>query len=87
MILGCTHYPLIRKEVELFYKKKIEIIDSATVVAMSVENALKERKLLNPGKTASKLRFFVSDYIDAFEKSTRIFFREKIELEEARIWD
>jgi len=87
LILGCTHYPLIRKEVDHFYKKKIEIIDSATVVAMAVESALNERKMLNPGKTQSKLRFFVSDYTDAFEKSTRIFFREKIELEEARIWD
>lgn len=86
LILGCTHYPLIRKEVEKFYGKKIEIIDSASVVAQAVAAEIGKRTLLSK-QNSSQLRFFVSDYTDAFEKSTRIFFREKIELEEARIWD
>jgi glutamate racemase len=86
LILGCTHYPLIKKEVEKFYDKKIEIIDSAQVVAKAVSAELTSRDLLADQKN-SQLQFFVSDYTEAFEKSTRIFFREKIELQEARIWD
>lgn len=87
LILGCTHYPLIKKEVEVFYKKKIEIIDSAGVVASYVREQLSTEKLLSRSKTKGKYSFFVSDFTSSFEQSTKLFFREKIKLEEARIWD
>ncbi len=87
LILGCTHYPLIKKEVELFYKKKIEIIDSAKVVAQSVQQELQEKKIINVGNETGNYQFFISDFTESFEKSTKIFFKEKIELKEARIWD
>ena len=87
LILGCTHYPLIRKEVEHFYKKKVEIIDSASVVAERVKETLLHSSLLRESSSAPSFHFYISDYTEAFEKSTRIFFGEKIRLEEARIWD
>ncbi len=87
LILGCTHYPLIKKEVESYYKKNVEIIDSASVVAQTVKQVLKEEKLLKQTSTAGKYSFYVSDYTASFEQSTKIFFREKIKLVEARIWD
>jgi glutamate racemase len=87
LILGCTHYPLIKKEVETFYKKKIEIIDSASVVANAVAKELKQHKLLVGAKAMANYHFFVSDYTSSFEQSTKTFFKEKIKLEEARIWD
>ncbi|MFO0359644.1 MAG: glutamate racemase [Flavobacteriales bacterium] len=87
LILGCTHYPLIKKEVESFYKKKIEIIDSARVVAQAVKMELESTRLLNASEENGVYQFFISDFTDSFEKSTKIFFKEKIELQEARIWD
>lgn len=87
LILGCTHYPLIKKEVENYYKKKIEIIDSASVVAARVKQTLAENKLLQPIEQAAVYQFFISDFTESFEKSTKIFFKEKIDLREARIWD
>jgi glutamate racemase len=87
LILGCTHYPLIKKEVESFYKKKIEIIDSAGVVANEVKNVLTNSKLIQTQELEAKYSFFISDFTESFEKSTKTFFKEKIKLEEARIWD
>lgn len=87
LILGCTHYPLIKKEVEHYYKKKIEIIDSASVVASAVKRTLESRQLIRASAEKSDYQFFVSDFTESFEKSTRIFFKEKIDLQEARIWD
>ena len=52
LILACTHYPLIRAEVEEFYKKKIEIIDTAGVVADKVKTVLKEKNILSKNKKA-----------------------------------
>ena len=37
LVLGCTHYPLIKKEVELYYKKKAEVIDSSELIAQVVK--------------------------------------------------
>ncbi len=42
--------------------------------------------MLNPSKKSPVHKFYVSDYTDAFEKSTRYFFSEAIRLQEARIW-
>jgi glutamate racemase len=86
LILGCTHYPLIKKEVEKFYQQKIEIIDSASVVAQAVSDVLKKKDILNTSKRKSKYSFWVSDYTESFEKSTAIFFNQKLKLVEKRIW-
>lgn len=86
LILACTHYPLIRKEIESYYKEKVKIIDSAEIVAESVLNKLDAENILN---TSAKVnhRFFVSDYTQSFEESTKIFFKGKVNLEHMPIWD
>ena len=86
LILACTHYPLIRKEVDLYYKRKIEIIDNGEVAATALKEALINKDLLNNRKAKAKDVFVVSDYTAAFELSTKIFFGEKVVLKTARIW-
>ncbi|PCJ83177.1 MAG: glutamate racemase [Flavobacteriales bacterium] len=86
LILACTHYPLIKKEVHEYYQKKTEIIDSAEIVAKAVKTKLTKKKLLSSQATSPKHRFFVSDYTKAFEESTRIFFKGEIHLRKADIW-
>lgn len=85
LILACTHYPLIRAEVEEFYKKKIEIIDTAGVVADKVKTVLKEKNILSKNKKV-KHHFYVSDFTKSFEESTRYFFKNKIHLEKVDFW-
>nr|MBK9652019.1 glutamate racemase [Bacteroidota bacterium] len=85
LILACTHYPLIKSEIESYYKGKATIIDSAEIVAQHVKQVLQNKKLLNKGE-ARKHHFFVSDYTQSFEKSTRFFFKGKIKLELQNIW-
>jgi len=86
LILGCTHYPLIKKEIESIYKGKVPLIDSGDEVAEYVYHLLKKDKLLNTSTKKPMHRFYISDYTEAFEKNTNFFFNEKIKLEEARIW-
>jgi glutamate racemase len=86
LILGCTHYPLIKKEVESFYKKSVEVIDSSEIVARDVERLLGQKNLLAQKKPTTRNHFYVSDYTDSFEKSTRLFFKGEIHLKEANIW-
>ena len=85
LILGCTHYPLIRPEIEQFYKGKVVIFDSAQIVAHHVQWLLDEHKLLNQEK-AKKHRFYISDFTPAFEQSTKMFFKGKVTLEQKNLW-
>lgn len=85
LILGCTHYPLIRKQVQAYYGNSVEVLDSTDTVA---ENVAAQYALLEPMNTGGgENHFIVSDYTDAFERSTRIFFKERVSLEEVRLWD
>ena len=86
LILGCTHYPLIKKQVTAFFKDKVEVIDSSLIVA----NALKEM-LLDEGLLAEKLqepdRFLVSDFTPSFQAAAELFFQRKITLEKHVLWE
>jgi glutamate racemase len=77
---------LIKHQVEHFFKGKVEILDSASIVAEEVENTLRAKDLLTTEQSANH-SFYISDFTKSFESSTRIFFGEKLHLEEARIWD
>jgi glutamate racemase len=85
LILACTHYPLIQNEINQYYGGKIDIINTAEIVAKDLKVKLQEEGLLNSGKI-DKDQFFVSDKTTSFENSTRIFFGNKINLLQKNLW-
>lgn len=86
LVLACTHYPLIKKEIDEYYSGRVRIFDSAEVVAKKLKGILEKESLNAEVKTGAD-HFFVSDYTSSFEQATRIFFREKIKLERSNLWD
>ena len=86
IVLGCTHYPLIKKEIKYFYHERIKIFDSTLTVARRIEEVLKEKNLLNDG-VKEQHQFYVSDLTNAFQQTTKIFFGEKINLEHYPLWE
>ncbi len=92
LILGCTHYPLIKDEIQSFYGKSVHIVDSSEIVAQYVKEVLAKNSLLNENKgtlfsIAKKSQFFVSDYTQSFEETSKIFFNEKVKLKQFNIWE
>lgn len=87
LILGCTHYPLIQREIKAHYTSDVKVIDSAKVVADACAALLEEKALLADKNAQAEYRFYVSDYTESFKRSTRIFFKRSTDLSEARIWD
>ncbi len=73
LILGCTHYPLVKPYIQGYYQKPVDIIDASEVTATYLKEHLKLHKLLNDTSNFSKT-FYVSDYNEFFEKSTQILF-------------
>ncbi len=47
LILGCTHYPLLRGAIEKVLSPGVRIIDSAEATARALKRELEERALLN----------------------------------------
>jgi|694.fasta_scaffold01283_5 glutamate racemase len=86
LVLACTHYPLIKKEIDEYYAGKVRIFDSAEVVAKKLKRILEAEKLVAE-KRSGEDHFYVSDYTSSFEQATKIFFREKIKLERSDLWD
>ncbi len=60
VILGCTHYPLLKPVIKKILGVKVNLIDSAKQVAFEVKKILSAEDLLNRGQRG-KHKFFVSD--------------------------
>ncbi|MDZ7634842.1 MAG: glutamate racemase [Bacteroidales bacterium] len=85
LILGCTHYPIIRNQISKFFNFDVEVVDSARIVAARLKETLEQHNLVNMGNPGEDL-FFVSDYTEYFEKIARMFFESTINLQKADIW-
>lgn len=85
LILGCTHYPIIKNQISKYFNFSVEVVDSAKIVAATLRESLEKNDLLNhAGKVNDK--FFISDYTPYFEKIAKMFFEGEINLKKADIW-
>lgn len=88
LVLGCTHYPLIKEQIAEFYKGHAEVLDASDVVAEHVRHYLETTGLAaQPLPTAPVHHFYVSDFTRSFEESTRIFFGQEVHLEHYPLWE
>ena len=86
LVLGCTHYPLIKNQIEAYYKNSVTVLDTSQLVAETVKKYLAENDLLNESPKPAH-HFYVSDYTASFEQSTRWFFGENVKLEHYPLWE
>ncbi|OEG69962.1 glutamate racemase [Candidatus Endomicrobiellum trichonymphae] len=78
LVLGCTHYPLLREALEKNVSGNVVLIDSAKATAQEVKNILKETCLLADVKGKKFLKFYVSDNPEKFQTIGSRFFSKKI---------
>ncbi|MDR1695087.1 MAG: glutamate racemase [Endomicrobium sp.] len=78
LVLGCTHYPLLKNAIKKISGKNITLIDSAKATARKVKNVLTKRDMLADKNSSKKLGFFVSDNPEKFKKIGSRFFSGKI---------
>lgn len=86
LILGCTHYPLIKKEIGQLLKNGTVIVDSTDAIASYTKAILSSKGLLG-NRSNNPHHFLVSDFTESFENTTRLFFKEAVHLEHYPIWD
>ncbi len=73
LILGCTHYPLLKSVIGKVMGKKVYLVDSAKEVAKEVRDVLVVNNLKKQTKSLGKCKFFVSDKPQHFGKLAKQF--------------
>lgn len=61
LVLGCTHYPLLKEIIAETMGEKVSLVDSAEETAGAVANILLDRGLLRPAVEQGNHHYFVTD--------------------------
>lgn len=78
LILGCTHYPLLKSVIKEVLGDKVNLIDSAKQVAIEVKKILASEDILNKGAAKGKSKFYVSDNPLWFEQLAKRFMGQAV---------
>ena len=76
LILGCTHYPIIKNIIQDILTINVTIVDSANLVANYVESFLKNNDIVSDNN--SKIKIYVSDQPLQFQEQAAKFFGKNI---------
>ena len=75
VLLGCTHYPLLRREIEQVAGRDVRVVDSATTTALAVREVLASHRLTRGGGAATH-QVFATGPAERFRDIARAIFKE-----------
>lgn len=78
LVLGCTHYPLLKQTLQEVVGPDVQLVDSAQETAKAVASRLDEYQLLCQTTPAQPPRYFVTDIPDRFKRVGGAFLGEKL---------
>ena len=67
LVLGCTHYLIIKKNIQRILNKKIDVIDCTESVAIQTKKVLQTKNLLNDNKIEKTKYLFYNNGADDFK--------------------
>ena len=68
LVLGCTHYPLLKPVLREVVGADVRLVDSADAIARQAAELLEAEHLANPQTGAPDYRFFVTDVPQRFQE-------------------
>lgn len=84
LVLGCTHYPILREVIQQTVGAHVKLIDSGEACAEEVEKLLQDKGLANPNKVTGERRlcddldhFYVTDAAERFARVAERFLGAK----------
>lgn len=83
LVLGCTHYPLIKSLLRRLVSERVAIVDSAESTAGVVAEKLRMAPLVTAAEDErrglARLRFFATDSVEKFKRLGTMFLGQPIE--------
>ena len=89
VILGCTHYPILKPVIGEYVGQDVRLIDSGKETAIYASGLLERNGLLNGSEAEGECSFYVSDRTDDFASIASIFLQSNIgeNVERVEIWN
>lgn len=78
IILGCTHYPLLRRTIQSIVGDSVTLIDSGAAAAYEAKRRMIDEDLLAERDETGSAMYYVSDTIHGFEELGSLFLSKKI---------
>ena len=85
LVLGCTHYPLLKPLLGTLLGPSVALIDSAQETAAAVSRELARSTLHAPATATAHVHFVVSDDVKRFVKVGRMFLGERVKDVELKV--
>jgi glutamate racemase len=80
LLLGCTHYPLIKPILQRLVPQGVTLVDSAESTALAVKDLLEPTSQIANSSTADvRCKFFVTDSVEKFKRLGTRFLGQPIE--------
>ena len=73
LVLGCTHYPLLKPVLAELLGDKVRLVDSASTCAAHVKETLKQKNMLNQSGSKPSLDLYLTDLSEQFEELAKRF--------------
>ncbi len=79
LILGCTHYPLLKKAIGKFMGDGVTLIDAGAETAKELKSHFDKNELHSETHDKKQYQYFVSDDVEGFAELGGIFLNHKID--------
>ncbi|MUK86943.1 glutamate racemase [Ornithinibacillus sp. L9] len=79
LILGCTHYPLIREVIQKVLGPQVTLISSSEETARETSAILEFHQLLNTGNEQTNHQFYTTGELEIFTEITKSIFNSSID--------
>ncbi len=78
LILGCTHYPLLKSSIKRVMGPGVKLVDSATQIALGVKQLMDKRGIASDENEKGKMKFFLTDKPHKFKAIGQRFLGRKL---------
>lgn len=85
LVLGCTHYPFLKKSIQNIMGKRIKLLDGGKAIARRTKSLLKTNSIANNQKRSGKTIYFTTSDPIKFSKVASILLKDEIEAKKVSI--
>ncbi len=78
VILGCTHYPILKAAIADYLGDSVVLVDSGREAALETAAYLKEHDMLSDSCKDGIIEYYVSDNVEGFAENAGVFLSEEI---------
>lgn len=79
LILACTHYPILRNEIQSFLPNHVKLVSQGQIVARSLIDYLKRHQEIDTlCSRKGQVKFFTTEFISDFEEKAGVFLKREL---------